>query len=198
MGLKPRREKARETMPLKPGMELRTWRLSDAAALYECVDRNRQRLRQWMPWVDGTQSAQGQLPFLQNCVDGYRNRTCYRMGIWIDDKIAGGLSLEDIDPMHRRAMIGYWLSYEHEGQGIMTAAVRAIIDYGLGERALATLSLRAATDNKRSRAVAERVGMRYEGILRQREWLYDHFVDHASYSLLASEWSSGRGTRPQN
>jgi len=127
---------------------------------------------------------------LKNSVDGYRNRTCYRMGIWIDEQIAGGLSLENIDPMHRRAMIGYWLSYEHEGQGLMTAAVRAIIDYGFGERALATLSLRAATDNKRSRAVAERVGMRYEGVLRQREWLYDHFVDHASYSLLASEWES--------
>ncbi len=34
----------------------------------------------------------------------------------------------------------------------------------------------------------KRVGMMYEGILRQEEWLYDYFVDHAVYSMLHSEF----------
>ncbi|NIM51091.1 MAG: GNAT family N-acetyltransferase, partial [Gemmatimonadales bacterium] len=25
--------------------------------------------------------------------------------------------------------------------------------------------------------------------LRQAEWLYDHFVDHVVYAMLASEWT---------
>ena len=38
------------------------------------------------------------------------------------------------------------------------------------------------------RAVAERLGFRLEGVTRQTEWLYDRFVDHAVYGILASEW----------
>jgi ribosomal-protein-serine acetyltransferase len=49
-----------------------------------------------------------------------------------------------------------------------------------------------ATENEKSCAVPERLGFRREGIERQAEWLYDHFVDHAVYSALASEWPTRR------
>jgi len=48
--------------------------------------------------------------------------------------------------------------------------------------------LEAATDNTASRAVAERLGMRLEGITKDREWLYDHYVDAALYAITAPEW----------
>lgn len=32
------------------------------------------------------------------------------------------------------------------------------------------------------------MGFKEEGRLRQVEWLYDHFVDHVIYGLLADEW----------
>ena len=162
--------------------------MGDADELYLCVDENRSYLREWMPWLDTTQSVEQLRPFLQSCIDGYTNGSCYRLGIWVHGKIGGVLSLERINRMHRQADIGYWLSQVHQGQGRMTAAVRRLIDYAFGERGLQTLALRAATENKRSRSVAERLGMTHEGTLRQREWLYDHYVDHAVYSLLADEW----------
>lgn len=143
-----------------------------------------------MPWLDTTMSVAQIRPFLRSCVDGYDTGTCYRVGIWVEDSIGGVVSLEEINMMHRRAKIGYWLSKEHQGQGVMTASVRSLIDYAFGARGLETLGLCAATANLPSRAVAERVGMTLEGSLRQQEWLYDHYVDHAVYSLLSSEWTS--------
>ncbi len=41
-----------------------------------------------------------------------------------------------------------------------------------------------------SRNADTRVGV-FGSIARQSEWLYDHFVDWASYSMLASEWKGG-------
>jgi len=38
--------------------------------------------------------------------------------------------------------------------------------------------------------VAERLGMRLEGITKDREWLYDHYVDSALYAIIAPEWQS--------
>lgn len=34
-----------------------------------------------------------------------------------------------------------------------------------------------------------------EGILREAEWLYDHYVDHVLYSLLSSEWKESSMNR---
>ena len=42
--------------------------------------------------------------------------------------------------------------------------------------------------NKRSCAIPQRLGFSQEGILRQSEWLYDHFVDMAVYGMLAQDW----------
>jgi hypothetical protein len=39
------------------------------------------------------------------------------------------------------------------------------------------------------RAVPERLGFQLEGIIRDAEWLYDHFVDHAMYAILKKDWN---------
>jgi ribosomal-protein-serine acetyltransferase len=60
------------------------------------------------------------------------------------------------------------------------------------ELGLNCVELACAVGNARSCAIPERLGFTREGVLRQREWLYDHFVDHVSYSMLAAEWSRRR------
>src|SRR3712207_6857835 len=49
------------------------------------------------------------------------------------------------------------------------------------------VSIACATENKKSCAIPERLGFRREGVQRQAEWLYDHFVDHVIYAALRSE-----------
>jgi len=48
----------------------------------------------------------------------------------------------------------------------------------------------AATENFPSRAIAERLGRRLEGITKDRECLYDHYVDSALYAITEPEWRS--------
>ncbi len=86
------------------------------------------------------------------------------------------------------------MTQRDEGKGIVTQACQAIIDYIFDDLKLNRVEIRCATQNVRSRAIPERLGFKTEGILRQSEWLYNHFVNHIVYGLLVSEWKPGKKT----
>ncbi len=113
-------------------------------------------------------------------------------GIWRGARLAGVAGLHPVDWPNRQSALGYWIGPEHEGQGLVTLACRALLHMAFKEYGLHRMELRAATGNARSRAVAERLGFTLEGVVRGAEWLYDHYVDHAVYSLLEQEWHEGR------
>lgn len=93
-----------------------------------------------------------------------------------------------IDRANRKASIGYWLGEQFQGLGLMTKACKACIDYLFDEQHLHRVEIRCAVENKRSRAIPERLGFTNEGTIRESEWLYDHFVDHVVYGMLSREW----------
>ena len=70
----------------------------------------------------------------------------------------------------------------------MTEACRAMLNYGFDVLGLNKIEIRCATGNTRSCAIPRRLGFTQEGIIRQAEWLYDHYVDLVLYWMLASEW----------
>ena len=104
----------------------------------------------------------------------------------------GLLATRPIDWENRTTEVGYWLGEEHQGKGLVTAACRALVDHAFGELGLNRVVISCATENKRSCAIPERLGFRREGVQRQAEWLYDHFVDHVVYAIVASEWQRQR------
>ena len=70
----------------------------------------------------------------------------------------------------------------------MTRSVKAVLHYAFENLKLNKIEIRCGVGNAKSRAIPERLGFKLDGILRDEEWLYDHFHDIAVYSLLASEW----------
>ena len=71
-----------------------------------------------------------------------------------------------------------------------------MFDVAFAELGMHRVELLAATDNERSRAIAERLGMTFEGVRREAEELARGFVDLAMYSMLAQDWPARRG-RPE-
>jgi ribosomal-protein-serine acetyltransferase len=84
--------------------------------------------------------------------------------------------------------IGYWLAAPFQGRGIMTRACRAMVAYAFDTLRLQKVVIRCALGNTRSCAIPQRLGFKHEGIARQAEWLYDHFVDLNLFGMLASNW----------
>ena len=77
----------------------------------------------------------------------------------------------------------------HQGKGIMTRVVKALIDYAFDQLALNRVEILVAFNNIKSRAIPERLGLKKEGYLRQAEWLHDHYVDLMIYAVLKKDWS---------
>ena len=75
-----------------------------------------------------------------------------------------------------------------QGNGIMTNSCRALIGILFTEYNLNRVEIQVAPQNLKSRAIPERLGFQSEGFRRQAEWLYDHYVDHIIYGMLAQDW----------
>ncbi|SIT03976.1 GNAT family N-acetyltransferase [Alicyclobacillus vulcanalis] len=166
----------------------------DAEDLYRLLDESRAYLREWLPFLDDNQSSADTRAFILSGLKRYANQDGAEIGLWYQGEIAGVLGLHFIDWANRATSLGYWLGERYQGKGIMTRACQAVIDILFRDYGLMRVEIRAATGNRKSRAVAERLGFTYEGFKRQAEWLYDHYVDHAVYSMLAHEWQSPRAT----
>lgn len=174
-------------LDLGAGLVLAESVVADAEEAYSVVVRERERLREWLPWVDGTTSVEVEREFLRGVEEVNRAGVGLHATIRQDGRFVGFAGLR-IDLLRRSAEIGYWLAEEFEGRRIMARTVGALVDAAVGPLGLHRVELLAATGNLRSRAIAERLGMAFEGVRREAEELATGFVDLAMYAVLAPDW----------
>ncbi|MFA6110168.1 MAG: GNAT family protein [Candidatus Latescibacterota bacterium] len=173
-------------------LELRLLQAAEAPLLAALVDRSRDHLRAWLPWVDASLSTCDSLAFIEATRERHANREAWESGIWRDGLLAGMAGYNELDWTHRRGVIGYWLAADCQGQGIVTRCCRALLDQGFDRWGLHRVEIHCSPRNHRSRAIPRRLGFTLEGCLRQTERLHDRYEDHEVYGLLASEWPAAR------
>lgn len=177
------------TIYVDKNTKLRLLDIQDGNELFHLVDKNRQYLRQWLPWVDQiTSPIQYQLliPHWQTL---FNERIEINTGIFFHGKIVGMITLQQIDWHNRRASIGYFLGEEAQGHGIMIRSVAAILHYAFSHLKLNRIEIQCGIQNRKSQAIPEKLAFRKEGIIRDGEFLYDHYHDLLSYSMLSREWN---------
>ncbi|MGS2721568.1 GNAT family N-acetyltransferase [Paraglaciecola aestuariivivens] len=159
-----------------------------AESLYSLTNKNRQYLKNWLSWLDLVNSLQDTQTFIETAIYHHNHNQGSSFAIFYQEKMVGVAGFNHIDHQHHWGAIGYWLDQEHTGKGIITQSVIQLIKYGFIEHQLDKIEIRCAEQNHKSRQIPERLGFTYEATLRQCEWLYNHYVDHAVYSLLRSEF----------
>jgi ribosomal-protein-serine acetyltransferase len=170
-------------------LELLEVRHSDE--LFRVTDSNRAHLRQWLPWVDGSKGPEDTKAFIQLTRKQLLDNNGFQTAIRCRGEIVGVVGHHSVNWANRTTSLGYWLSRDAQGRGIMTEACRMYTGHAFVMWNLNRVEIRCAVENRRSRAIPERLGFQSEGTIREAEWLYDHFVDHVVYSMLASDWSAG-------
>ncbi len=173
---------------LQPGVELRLVEERHAPAMFAVVDRDREYLREWMPWVDATRTEDDILAFIRRSMEQFASNHGFSAGVWADGCMAGVIGIHHLDWANRKAEMGYWLAREFQGRGIATAAARAVTGHALVELELNRMEIHCATGNTRSSAVPKRLGFTFEGTLREAQLLDGRYVDLDVYSMLRREY----------
>ncbi len=168
--------------------DLRIYEERHAQQVAELVDQNRAHLRQWLPWVDFSRSVEDSKAFIQNSLQQFARNEGFQLGVWYKGELAGGIGYHAIDWADRKVEIGYWLGEAFQGKGLMTKACSTLVTNAFDELGLHKVEIHCATENIRSCAIPKRLGFIQEGILRDAEWLYDHYVDLVVFGMLAREW----------
>jgi ribosomal-protein-serine acetyltransferase len=171
-------------------IQLRLLETRDAEPLFALLDQSRSYLREWLPFVDESRTVQNTVDFIQSGLQKYASNKGVELGIWYCGELAGVIGTHSINWINRSTSIGYWLGEKFQGHGIMTNSCRALIDFLFKEYGLNRVEIRVAPENLKSRAIPERLGFQNEGCIRQAEWLYDHFVDHIIFGMLAQDWKN--------
>lgn len=181
-------------MKIDDDTELRILEEQDAPHIFALVDQNRSYLKEWLPWVDLTRSVEDEIDFIHSLSTQHAKHQSFGYGIWYNNQLTGTIGCHAINWSDKKVEIGYWLAASFQGKGLMTKACKAMVTYAFNELRLAKVEIRCALKNKRSRAIPERLGFKEEGIIKDGEWLYDHFVDLVVYGMFSHEWNWHNGS----
>lgn len=177
---------------LDDALALRLLEPRHAPELYALVDANRAHLGPWFPWVEGSRSPDDTRAFIQRGLRELATGEGFQCGVEQDGQLVGCLGVHDVRPKPGTCEIGFWLAGEAEGRGLITRAVVGLLPWLFRDMDLRRVAIRALPENRRSRAVAERLGFRQEGVLRRIFERDGATHDIVVYGLLREEWAAGR------
>lgn len=93
-------------------------------------------------------------------------------------------------PLFGRAELGYFLSPHYWGKGFVTEAAQALLNFGFDTMQLNRIEATVYPENGASIRVLEKIGMHYEGLLRQHVVRNGQFRNRQIYSILRNEWQA--------
>ncbi|TDD72853.1 N-acetyltransferase [Actinomadura darangshiensis] len=171
------------------GAELRPFEPWQAAEFAAHAQRVRADIEQYIPWARTVVDEKSARELLQSYADRQAKDRGRMYGIWVDGVLQGGTVFRTFDAQQGVCEAGVWLAPEARGRGLVTAAVRVMIDWAIGVRGMHRVEWLCDPRNTASAAVAKRLGMTCEGVLRQGFVLGGERRDVQVWAVLDEEWT---------
>lgn len=128
-------------------------------------------------WIAGHESAFVQGTAVHFCIETKDLR-----------QAIGAIELRDIDKEHSQAELSYWIGVEWWGKGFATEAAKCLLGYGFEQVHLHRIYAYHMARNPTSGRVLQKIGMRQEGLMRQRVRKWGIFEDVVLLAILRSEF----------
>lgn len=170
---------------------LRKMTLADAQDIFEYAsDPEETKYAEW----HYHKSIEDSISFLKSVIQKYENKEVSEWGIILkeNNKFIGTCAYLWWQPAHNRAEIGYALSRKYWGKGLMTEAIKEVIKFGFEQMQLNRIEGRCIVENFASQRVLEKVGMKFEGILREQLLVKGVYRNIKLYSILRKEYEGKR------
>ncbi len=170
------------------GYTLREITYEDAKPIFQGLNKYRDDMRQWLPFVDNMQKLSDEQAVVESFLMpkyAIRNLTYVieHGGIF-----CGMIGMSGLDLINDRLEIGYWLLPPYRGKGIMTAATKALCKWIFKHRPINRIQIKCSVDNHASNAIPKRIGFKFEGTEREGQLLASgKYTDINVYSLLKKD-----------
>ncbi|MFI5617939.1 GNAT family N-acetyltransferase [Streptomyces sp. NPDC051567] len=172
-----------ELRPLEP------WRAGEFLAH---MDRGREFIGQYNGLPDLVTDLESSRAFLQAYAERTAADTGRLHGIWADGTLVGAVLFRKLDVAGGTAEAGCWLEPSAVGKGLVTRATRVLLDWAVEERGIHRVDWWVSVGNEPSIAVARRLGMTRDGVLRESHLHRGERHDEEIWSVLAPEWRAAR------
>jgi ribosomal-protein-serine acetyltransferase len=164
-----------------------------AQAMTELIKRNQKRLARWEPWAEQPATLDSTRAYIRAALEDFLRGCQVSTIIALEGgrRFIGRCGMR-INPHANSGDIGYWIDAEFEGRGITRRATQALVSSAFSELGLQRVDLRTSVENKRSRALAERLGFSFEGIHARGLRFATRTDDLALYTVTAEQWTTTR------
>jgi ribosomal-protein-serine acetyltransferase len=158
-----------------------------AEMMFNYVDEDRERLGQFLPWVDLTKTIDDERGYVQLTLEKWERFELFDYGIFrlSDGVYMGNVGVHSLAWNHDRCELGYWILGKFEGKGYMSEAVLALesvcFDSGFHR-----VEIRCDANNKRSASIPQRNAYLFEARLNQDTIINSKVRDTLIFAKLRS------------
>ena len=168
---------------------LRPLNLEDSQALLG-IFSDPEVMRYWNtpPWTDLDDARD----FIKSSAEEMARQESMTLGVVLKDtnELIGKCMLFSYEKESKRAEIGFGIGREYWGNGFVSEAGEALLDYGFNVLGLRRVEAEIDPDNVSSGKTLERLGFMREGLLRQRWEINGVVSDSALYGMLSADHQS--------
>ncbi|MFJ6724936.1 MULTISPECIES: GNAT family N-acetyltransferase [unclassified Streptomyces] len=174
------------------GAELRPLETWHAEEFLAHLERGRDFINQYVPFGATATDTAGARAVLQRYADMRAADTGSLHGIWRDGTLLGGVLFLNFDAAQANCEVGCWLEPAGTGHGLVTRAIRVLVDHAVERRGIHRVEWIASAGNVPSLNVARRLGFTRDGVHREAYPYRGVRHDVEVWSVLAPEWRAAR------
>jgi ribosomal-protein-serine acetyltransferase len=179
------------TYSINENISLKILLNSDVNDLFELIEYNRKHLSEVYPWALEINSTEDVKTIIANQIKRFTKNKGIYAGITYQDKLAGMISIDNIDTVNSSASLDVWITRKLGRQQIATDTLWTMTQYCFSTMELNRLEIRTPVDNRNGRDLCLKVGYKEEAFLADQVKLNGEFSDIVVYSRLYRDWISG-------
>lgn len=173
-----------EVITINDTLELRAVEEQHVTPLHQLVLKNKSWLQQSLNWPQFVASEEDTRKNVQGNMMLHQRGYAKMFLIFAQENVVGVISFNQIEPLNKAAYIGYWLDEEHQGKGIMSQALQALIHHYSQRQEIRRFVIKCRVENVKSNQVALRNGFQLEGCMQQAEFLNGDYYDVNLYARI--------------
>ncbi len=141
---------------------------SIALTMFTYIDKDRERLNEFLPWVKHTKSVADSESYIEFCAQNWIQKKRFDYGIYKSstNEYVGNIGVHTVEWDNNSCELGYWILGEHEGSGLISESIKLLEAY-LFKCGFNRIQIKCSDLNSKSSAVPKRCGYHFEGTLRQ-------------------------------